>query len=107
VLAPVEIGPLFRRGPYYHLTISFAPSGFDTTSIMKVMKRSPFSEHFTKESYAKELEAHRPHVIVLGGVYTALQRAALDEYVAKHRDRYRQVDTPSGPVLVASAVNGK
>jgi hypothetical protein len=100
VLASIEFAPLFRRGPYYHLATSFAPSGFDTASIMQLMKRSPFSEHFTKASYARELEAARPHVIVLNGVYAGLQRAALDEYAAKHRDDYRPMDTASGPVLV-------
>ncbi|MBC8131888.1 MAG: hypothetical protein H7X95_02830, partial [Deltaproteobacteria bacterium] len=100
IVASLEISPLFTRSAFYHLATSSAPSGYDTAHIMRDMKRPPFSGRFTEQHYIDELEQQKPDVILVRGWYSPLQRRAIDTYIARNRQAFRQVDGPRGAVLV-------
>lgn len=105
IAASLEVMPIFRRGVFYHSVNSFAPSGYDTATVMTALAMRPFSKMFTEEAYARELESKRPDLVVVEGWFPPLQRKALDTYLQKFRSEYLQMDTAGGPILVRQRGN--
>jgi len=99
IVGSIETMPLLRRNSFYQLVNSLAGNSYDGTRVMQGLGISPFSEKFTTDSARQQLEAHPPDLIILSAGYPAYERAALDEYVARHGSAYVRQQVANSTVL--------
>jgi hypothetical protein len=100
VLATIETMPMFRRESVYQHHNSYAPSGYDTTRVMRELGIQPYSAEFTVEKALAEIEARPPDLIVTHTWFPDYVRAALDKYLARHPGEYAPRSGHFGPYLV-------
>jgi hypothetical protein len=89
VAAAMVNAPWFRRRAFYYILGTSSRTSYQTEHAVRDIGREPFASRMRPEALAAELERNRPDLVLLSGWFTPMQRSAVDQYLGRHRDRYR------------------
>ena len=104
VVSSFQLHPVFWRDSFFKTVFDFAPGyGDGLEEFMPRLTTVPFAEHFQQAGYEKELELRPPEAIVLNTEYTRDQIQALDAYLNRHPNVYKEYKILGTSILVALA----
>ena len=102
VVSSYYLHPVFRRDTFFKTVVDIAPNvGDGLEQFMPQLAPGPYSEHFQRSGYERELEVRPPSVIVVhSSAYTFAQGQTLNAYVLRHPGTYEQYNIPGTVVIV-------
>jgi hypothetical protein len=100
VAAAMVNAPWFRRRAFYYVIGTASRTSYQTEHAVRDIGREPFATRMRPEALAAELERNQPDLVLLSGWFTPAQRSAVDQYLGRHRDRYRLARRDRWPAYV-------
>ncbi len=105
VLSGYSLHPVFRRDTLFKTVWDAERNGSDGLEQFMPQLASPaYAEHFAEAGYRKDLEAHRPDLILMQAGYTKPEIDALQNYVNVHEDNYGEFPIPGTDLTVLQAI---